>query len=152
VRIFVIVAGLGFLAASGWAQTVRVGTFEKQAVVVAYYRSAEWSEAIKAKRAEMDAAKQAGNTQRAQELEKWGSGSQELAHQQLTGDAPIDNILTALAPAFPEIAKKAQVALVAAEMPWAGPAVVPVDVTEFILDYLKADEKTRTIIKQLPKK
>jgi hypothetical protein len=151
-RILVIVAGLGFLAASGWSQSVRVGTFEKQAVVVGFYRSPQWSETIKAKMAERDEAKRAGDTKRAEELEKWGAGSQELAHQQLAGDAPIANILAALAPAFPEIARKAQVAMLVAEMPWAGPAVVPVDVTGLILDYFKADEQTRAIVKQLPKK
>jgi hypothetical protein len=80
------------------AQTVRVGTFHKASLVVAFYRSPLWA---------------------------------------------------ALAPAWPEIAKKARVAMIVADLPYADSSVQSIDVTEMLLDWLKADERTRTIVRGL---
>jgi hypothetical protein len=131
------------------AQTVRVGTFHKAAIVVAFYRSPLWAETLKAKMAEMATAKAANDTRKVQELEAWGNTGQETAHQQLVGEAPIANILAALAPGLPEIAKKARVAMIVADLPYADSPVETVDVTEMLLDWLKADERTRTIVRGL---
>jgi hypothetical protein len=131
------------------AQTVRVGTFQKASIAVAFYRSPLWAETLKVKRAEMAAAKTANDTKKVQELEAWGTAHQERAHQQLTGEAPITNILEALAPGLPEIAKKARVAMIVADLPYADTSVQKVDVTEMLLDWLKADERTRTIVRGL---
>jgi hypothetical protein len=125
------------------AQTVRVGTFHKASIVVAFYRSPLWAETLKA---EMAAA---NDTKKVQELDAWGNADQETAHQQLAGEAPITNILEALAPGFPEIAKKARVTMIVADSPYADRSVEKVDVTEILLDWLKADERTRTIVRGL---
>jgi hypothetical protein len=131
------------------AQTVRVGTFHKASIVVAFYRSPLWAETLKAKMAEMAAAKAANDTKKVQELDVWGNAHQETAHQQLAGEAPITNILEALAPGFPEIAKKARVTMIVADLPYADRSVEKVDVTEMLLDWLKANERTRTIVRGL---
>jgi hypothetical protein len=131
------------------AQTVRMGTFHKASIVVAFYRSPLWAESLKAKMAEMAAAKAANDTKKVQELDTWGNAGQETAHQQLAGEAPITNILEALAPAWPEIAKKARVAMIVADLPYADSSVEKVDVTEMLLDWLKADDRTRTIVRGL---
>ena len=142
---------LGLMAGLLSAQTVRVGTFDKAGIAVAYYRSPLWAEVLKSQMAAMQSAKRANDTQKIKELEEWGGKRQELAHQQLTGEAPITNILEALAPAFPEIAKRAQVAMVVADLPYADGSVQMVDVTDLVLDWLKTDEATRKIVKDLRK-
>jgi hypothetical protein len=146
-------AALGLIAALGTAQmaaqTIRVGTFHKQAIVVAFYRSPSWSDTLKQKMAELAAAKKAGDTTKAKELEAWGAAQQELAHRQLAGEAPISNILEALTPAFPAIAQKAEVAIIAPDLPYASAAVQTVDVTDLLLDWLKADDATRKIVRDL---
>jgi hypothetical protein len=134
------------LAAAGSAQT-RVGVFDRQSIVVAYYRSPQWAGILNAKIAERDAARKAGDTKKADELSKWGQAHQNLSHRQLAGVAPIDNIMEALQPAFAEIAKSAGVEKIVAEPPGAG--VETVDVTDRIVDWLKADERTRQIIRNL---
>ena len=131
------------------AQRVRVGTFQKASVVVAFYRSPLWAETLKVKMAEMAAAKTANDTKKVQELNAWGKAQQETAHQQLAGEAPISNILEALAPGLPEIAKKARVAMIVADLPHADGSVQSIDVTEILLDWLKADQRTRTIVRGL---
>ena len=146
-------AAIGLIAAlaiaQAPAQTVRVGTFHKPSIVVAFYRSPLWAETLKAKMAEMAAAKAANDTKKVQELDAWGNAQQERAHQQLAGEAPITNILEALAPGFPDIAKKARVTMIVADLPYADSSVEKVDVTEMLLDWLKADERTRTIVRGL---
>ena len=146
-------AAIGLIAtwavAQAPAQTVRVGTFHKPSIVVAFYRSPLWAESLKAKMAEMAAAKAANDTKKVQELDAWGNAHQETAHQQLAGEAPITNILEALAPGWPEVAKKARVAMIVADLPYADSSVEKVDVTEMLLDWLKADERTRTIVQGL---
>jgi len=146
-------AAVGFIAtlaaAQAPAQTVRVGTFHKPSIVVAFYRSPLWAVTLKAKTAEMALAKAANDTKKVQELDAWGNAQQEMAHQQLAGQAPLTNILEALAPAWPEIAKKARVSMIVADLPYADSSVEKVDVTEMLLDWLKADERTRTIVRGL---
>jgi len=133
------------------AQTVRVGTFDKPSVVVAYYRSPAWSGTLKEKAAEMEAARKAGDTKKIAELASWGPASQDLAHRQLAGQAPITNILEALTPAFPAIAEKAQVTLIVPDLPYANSAVQTVDVTDLLLDWLKAGDTTRKLVRDLRK-
>jgi len=70
----------------------------------------------------------------------------------LAGDAPINNIFDALKPALPEIARKAQVSNIVMDPPRTGPGIQIVDVTDQLLDWLKADARTRSIIKDLREK
>ena len=137
------------VALAAQAQPVRIGTFNRQALVVAYYRSPQWAEILKTKKAERDTATRAGDSAKAKALEAWGQNSQELAHRQLAGEAPITSIVEALAPALPEIARKANVAAIAVDLPYAAPAVETVDVTALLLDWLQANEATRNVIREL---
>ena len=133
------------------AQTVKVGTFHKASIVVAYYRSPMWADLLKPKMAELAEAKKANDNKKAAELENWGKTHQETAHQQLTGEAPITNILESLQTAFPEIARTAHVELIVADVLYASSAVEIVDVTDRLLDWLKADETTRKIVAEIQK-
>jgi hypothetical protein len=146
-------AAAGLLAAlavaQAPAQTVRVGTFHKPSIVVAFYRSPLWAVTLTDKKLEMEKAKALNDTKKVQELDAWGNAHQETAHQQLAGEAAITNILEALAPGLPEIAKKARVAMIVADLLYADSSVEKVDVTEMLLDWLKADERTRTIVRGL---
>jgi hypothetical protein len=148
-KLFSIVALAGMMAGLASAQTIRVGTFHKPSVVVAFYGSPLWADVLKAKHAELAAAKKANDTQKAQDLEAWGGASQELAHRQLEGDAPIANILDALAPQLPELARKAGVVLIAPDLPYADRTVQTVDITDLLLDCLHASQRTRDIVRDL---
>lgn len=136
------------MAAPARAQT-RVGTFDRQSVVVAYYRSPQWAEILNARTAERDAARKSGDTKKVDELNAWGGAHQDLAHRQLAGEAPITNIVEALQPAFDEIAKSMHLDKILTEPPPAEVRFETVDVTGPIIDWLKADERTRKIIRDL---
>ena len=130
-------------------QAERVGTFDRRSIVIAFYRSPQWAVTMRRQVAARDSAKQAGDTARVRELEQWGAGHQELAHQQLHSDAPLTNILDALRPAFDSIEKAMNLRAIVAG-PGAKGRVESVDVTLLLLDWLKADDKTREIVRQMP--
>ena len=140
-----------FSASGVAAQAVRVGTFDRQAIALAYYRSPLWAEVLHQKRMEMQAAKQANDQQKVNELDKWFGDAQELAHRQVFENAPIDNVLKAIAPAIQELCKTVSLSTV---IPAPAPdgASQTVDVTAQLLDWLKADEKTRDLIRQMRQK
>ncbi len=136
----------------GTAQAARVGTFDRQAIALAYYRSPLWAEVLQQKRMEMQEAKQANDQKKVDELNKWGGESQELAHQQVfSANAPMDNILAAIAPAVQELSKSENLSMV---VPAPAPDIASqnVDLTGQLLDWLKADEKTRDLIRQMKQK
>ena len=149
---FVLAAAIAVTAGLSTAQTIRVGTFHKPSVVVAFYGSPLWADVNKAKRAELDAAKKANDAGKVRDLEAWGNAHQELAHRQLAGEAPITNILEALSPGLPEIARRAGVKLIAPDLPFADPTVQTVDITDLLMDYLKADAHTLEIVRDLRKR
>jgi hypothetical protein len=150
-QLSILAAAIAVTAGLAGAQTIRAGTFDKQSVVVAFYRSPQWADITKAKVAELDAAKRANDTAKVQDLETWGTTHQELAHRQLAGEAPIANILEALAAGLPEIARRAGVNLVAPDLAFSDPTVQTVDVTDLVLAYLKADARTLSIVHDLQK-
>jgi hypothetical protein len=130
-------------------QTAKVGCFDKTAVVVAFYRSPLWAETLRGKKEEQRRAKEANDTAKLKELEEWGGTQQELAHKQLAGEAPITNIVAALQPAFVEIERATKVSQVV-PAPYGGKEE-SVDVTDALLDWLKADERTRQVIRNARK-
>jgi len=132
------------------AQVERIGTYKPQSIVIAFYRSPMWAVTLKERIAARDSAKRSGDTARVRELEAWGAGHQELAHHQLMGDAPLTNILDALRPALDSITKAERLrAIVPAPSKEKNAELV--DVTPALLDWLKADAKTREIIAQMPR-
>lgn len=143
----IAIAAAGTLATP--AQNLRVGTFHQPSIVVAYYRSPQWAAILNSKLADKDQAKKANDSKKVDELEAWGKAHQEQSHRQLAGEAPITNILEALQPAFPEIAKTAHVAAIVPDLPYSDSTVEKVDITDALLDWLKADERTRSIVRDI---
>jgi hypothetical protein len=138
-------------AQCGMAQTGKVGTFDRPSIVVAFYRSPQWLAVVQEKKTEMQQAKAANDQKKVDELNKWGGDSQELAHRQLAGEAPIDNILEMMKPMLATVEAQAHVASIVAEVPGADKTAATVDVTDLLLDQLQADAQTRQIVDQLRK-
>jgi hypothetical protein len=148
-RVFLLAVCIALPLTSVHAQADRIGTFDRRSVVVAFYRSPQSAEVLKRQIAARDSAKRVGDTARVRELERWGAAHQELAHQQLYGDAALTNILDALKPALDSIGKQMKLSSIIPAPAPKGRAEV-VDVTPQLLDWLKADDKTREIVRQLP--
>jgi hypothetical protein len=143
VLLFLAVPSLTFRSP---AQESRIGTFDRPAIVIAFYGSPQWMATLKQKRAEMEEAKRSNDAARIKELNEWGGQSQELAHQQLMGKAGIGNILDVLQPAFEQIEQSEDLSGIV-PAPARAPKTQTVDVTEQLLDWLKANENTRKTIR-----
>jgi G:T/U-mismatch repair DNA glycosylase len=121
----------------------KIAILNRDAVVLAWYNSPQWAAVLRAKRAEQSAAEQQGNTAKVQQLKNWGNESQQRAHQQMFQGAPIDDILAQLKPCLDEIKSSGGYEeIVLADK-------VGTDVTEQVLVYLKATERTRKMIADL---
>jgi hypothetical protein len=134
-RSLVFLAGLlAAAAADAGESAVRVGTFRRAEVLVAYYRSAAWHATLEAKRKERDEAKAAGDAEKVQRLEAWAERAQELAHRQLAGLASLDanGLLDHLKTLLPAVAAKARVRLVVEQPLFRDEGVELVDVTALI--------------------
>jgi hypothetical protein len=127
----------------GMAQTAKVGTFDRTSIVVAFYNSPLWSAELKAREAEMQQAKAAGDQKKAAELRKWGHAQQNLAHKQLAGDAHIDNILQTMKPMFAAVTAQAHVATIVPQSARANKNVTTVLVTDLLMGQLQAGADTR---------
>ena len=137
------------LAANANGQQAQIGVFNRQAIVVAYYRSPQWADQLKQHQAQLDQAKKDKDKTKVKELSSWGQDAQDRAHQQLIGKAPIDDILAVIKPGIDQIEKSANLErLVPA--PAADATEAKVDVTGQLLDWLKADDVTRRLISTLP--
>jgi hypothetical protein len=134
------------------AEPVRIGTYNSRALALAFYRSENWAAVLKAKMAERDALKKAGNTAKAEELEKWGQAQQDLAHRQVFGEAPIPNVLEAIRQSFPAVAKAARVSAIAPSLQYTGAGVEQVDVTLQIVETFNPDERTRKMVREFLEK
>jgi hypothetical protein len=124
------------------------GTFDRTSIVLAYYRSPLWSAILADRRFELENVKAAKDEARARELEKYGEESQELAMKQLTGKAPLDNIVAVLRPEFKELSSKMKLTGVV-ESSVADPKDATVDVTSLLMDWLKASAETRKMAADL---
>lgn len=145
---------LGMAAAvvcSAQSGGLMVGTYDSDALVVAYYKNSNphFKKQMDALMAEQAKAKQAGDQEAMAKIEKKGGELQQLASQQLMGKAPIDNILEALRPALPEIARAAHVDLIVSQILYQAPGTDSVDITALLVEQFHPDEKTREMIRNM---
>jgi hypothetical protein len=117
--------------------------------VVAFYRSNLHEQNLRKMHQEQERAVAGGDEKKAEEIGKQGAALQELAHKQLAGDAPIDNILEALNERFPEIATAARVELIVEKPAYATDRVERVDLTDAIISAIMVDQKTLDMIRQM---
>jgi hypothetical protein len=118
------------------ASTMATGTYESQELVIANYKSALFAERLKVLKAQCEDARRQGDTERVRQFEKEGGALQDRAHKQLAGEAPITEILEALRPHFPEVAKAAGVGAIVSDFVWKDPSFKTVDLTDRLVQKL----------------
>lgn len=146
--VIVMLAGLAIIQGEADPQgpaspqpTFRIGTFKRTELLVAYYGSTTHGNVMKELERERDRARSAGDEEKAEKLEAQGSASQEYAHKQLAGEAPLQNVLEHLQDAFPAIAKEAGVMLIVEQPLYRDPSVQETDITPWLV---KRFESART--------
>jgi hypothetical protein len=130
---------------------VRVGIFDSRAVAGAWYRSKAHMKHVNEMKAEHCKAEAVGDTKRAAELEKEGSGSQEAAHRQCFSNEPIDNVLKRIEKNLPKIAESAGVDILVSkwEIAYQDKSAKFVDVTWEMVNLFEPDEATTSLVKDI---
>ena len=128
-----------------------VGTFDSRAVATAYMRSDKFKEIIRELKLERMEAKEAGDEERAAELEAQGSEMQRHAHLQVFGNAPISNVLKVIEGELAGVAAKAGADVMVSKwrLAYAGPKANFVDVTDQLVMLFEPDEETLNVIAQI---
>jgi len=112
---------------------VRVGTFQRGSLVMAFYRSAFWSDKLGALMEQRRKAGLDGDNATIDRIEGQIRAMQALAEKQLAGREPIDNIYDQLKPMWAEIAREANVQLIVEEPLFLAPNTPLVDITIYLL-------------------
>jgi hypothetical protein len=111
----------------------RIGTFRRAELLVAFYHSAIWDKELQSLKNQLEKAKAEGDQKRVQEVESQGSALQERAHKQLTGEAPLTNILPYLQSAWKKVAKEAGVSVIIEQPVFYDESVELIDVTTLLV-------------------
>ncbi len=146
-----LVAAIVWGARGAAAEVNRVGTFDRVSIVVAYYRSSLWDDAVRKMHVELAKAKKAKDMERTRELTSLEKSSRVWAHNQLEKGESIRNVLEALKPAVEKVKKDDNLSDIVVA-PAADSKAETVDVTEKLLTWLKADDDTRKVIADYKKK
>ena len=141
VSIAIVVLGVAQAFAGDAPNRVRVGVFRRTDLLVAFYKSAAWDQHLRDLIKQRDAAKAQGDEEEVKEIEQQGAESQEHAHRQLAGKAPLDNIFEHLTARLPAVAGEAGVSVIVEKPLCSTAGVELVDVTELLVDLLPPREK-----------
>ena len=129
---------------------LRVGTFDSRCVAAAYGRSDFMKEmdSIKIKYAK---AKEEGNKELIEELERLGPTKQMLMHQQGFSTGSILNIMEKVKYKLPFIAKENNVKFIVSkwEVMFSDESIELVDITDQLVEFFNPDEATRKIISEI---
>lgn len=131
----------GATVAAGKKATMRVGTFARSVLLEAYYCSAHFELVMIKRRAEQAQAQKDGDEAKAKEVEERIAALQETAHKQLTGEAPITNVLECLADALPVIARETGVQVIVEKPLFCDGSVELVDITKQMVKALGPTSK-----------
>jgi hypothetical protein len=112
---------------------VKVGTFHRGNLVMAFYRSAYWEGKMSGLMEQRSKASTSGDLATVEKIEADIRAMQQMAEKQLKGREPIANILEQLRPQWPDIAKEAGVQLIIEDQLYLAPNTPLVDITTQVL-------------------
>ena len=115
------------------ATSVRVGTFQRGSLIMAFYRSAFWSAKLSELMVQRNKAATNGDLATIDQIEGRIRAMQELGDKQLAGKEPIDNIYEQLKPMWADIAREANVQLIVADPLYLDSTAPLVDITPYLL-------------------
>ena len=127
----------------------RIGVYDGRAVAIAYAGSDRFDQWIKALRAEHDAAKERGDTKRADELEAKAVAQQERFHGQAFRGEKVDDVLATVADLLPPILAEAGVTRIERINEERASEVPTVDVTDRLVALFDPGEKQRKWIAEI---
>ncbi|MHC4942721.1 MAG: hypothetical protein ACYTG7_06840 [Planctomycetota bacterium] len=119
----------------------RIGTFRRVDLLIAFYRSELHDHWLTLLRSYHEIAKGLGDEKLVEGIEGAGWGSQEVAHKQLAGEAPLDNIFLCIDEKLPEVAAATGVYMIVEEGKEPDTGEEGVDITEHLTGLFKTSPK-----------
>jgi len=134
-------------------ETLRVGTYDSRAIVIAYVRSEPVEQLVSNHFEKLNNAKEEGDEKLVKELETLGQAYQQVQHQQGFSIASVAEYLEKVKAELPKIAEDAGVDIIVSkwEVVYRNPSIDIVDVTSHLVKLFKPDERTLKIIEGLTK-
>ncbi len=128
-----------------------IGTYDSRCVAVAYYRSEEFLAEVAELKAEYEAALQAGDTERAEELAIRGPEQQQIGHEQVFSAADIDEIIWMIWSELPTVAEEADVDVIVStwDIVYRDESMQFVDVTDLLVIFFDPSEETLDVIESM---
>lgn len=126
---------------------IRVGTYDNRAVAIAWVRSPFCD--LGELHAELEAAREAGDQAKIDELTELGPKIQRRLHLQGFGHAPVSDLLEPVEDRLAEAAEAAGVDVIVFECNFAGPGVEVVDVTDTLVELYAPTAETLQVIEEL---
>ncbi len=123
-------------AQSGVETKLTVGIFSRSFLVQSFYRSETWKKKMQELMTARNEAAVSSDSLKVDQIDKELSNLQALAQRQLSGDAPLTNILDALRNSWPAIARDAKVDIIVESPLFVTPGSALVDVTPIMVRYL----------------
>jgi hypothetical protein len=129
-------------SAQGKPTPLKIGTYDSRVVTFAYSRSAYFREYQATLHSRYEAAKQANDTAKMNELQVQGMTYQHLLHQRVFGSGSITSVIDLVKDQLPALAKTAGVSLVVSqwEISYQGSGVELTDLTDQVAQLFKPTE------------
>jgi hypothetical protein len=129
---------------------IRVGVYDSRLVALAWARCDEFKERIKGMKADLRAAKEAGDEETVARLEAEGPALQDQLHRQVFGNAPIPGIMEQIRDSLPAIAREAGVDMIVCkwDVPWKRDDIELVDVSTPMMMLFDPSDETLKIAEE----
>lgn len=114
----------------------RIGVFKRTDLLIAFYKSVAWDQHLKDLMKQRDQAREKGDKKKVKQIEQQGAKSQQLAHQQLAGQAPLSNIFAQIEKKLPEVCEESGVCAIVEKPIYSKKHVELVDITERLVKLL----------------
>lgn len=128
---------------------IRLGVYDNRAIAVAYAPSK--FNPVREKMQQLEQARDAGDTQRATQLEQWGQQHQRQLHRQGFCRVPVDDLLAHVQDRLPEVARSTRVSAITWQCDYSAPEVEVVDITDALVMLFEPSEKTLETVEQIKK-
>ena len=153
----VLLAGLSLCSATYGEKPasepkLRIGTYEPYILALAYYKSDMFKTRVNELVSQIKAAEADGKTELHKKLNTEGMVLQRQKRAQLSGRAPVDNIVAQMKDALPEIAQASGVVAIAANLAYHSPDDVELlDITDAMVGQFNPSKETLRAIKTMTK-
>lgn len=138
---------IGSVARTSAPTKVRIGVYDNRAIAVAW-ASSELNP-VRAKMAELEQARKAGDQNKVKELEAWGPAHQRLLHFQGFGRVPVGDLLEPVKAGMAAVATAKGLVAIAMQCDHLAANAEAVDITADLVELYHPTDRTRKVVESM---